>query len=217
MDYIQNFKINRVIKYLIWSDLVFWSGWGLLSPIFAVFVVEKIKGGNVAIVGIATAIYWILKSLLRVPISVFLDNRKGEEDDFWFLFFGLILASLVPFGYLMASFPAHIYILQILYAIGMAMALSGWTAIFTRHIDQGKEATEWALDATSVGLGIGISGAIGGLIASSFGFNFLFVLVGISGIFSAILLLLILKVISPRSLKKGMVFSLKEIFQKERK
>jgi MFS family permease len=205
---------NAVIKYLILSDFVFWSGWGLLAPIFAVFVVEKIQGGSLAVVGLASGIYWVLKSLLRIPVSVLLDSRKGEEDDFWFLFFGLILSSLVPFGYLMAKYPFHIYLLQTLQAVAMSMAFSGWTAIFTRHIDQGKEATEWGLDATFVGLGIGISGILGGLIANSFGFQAVFVLVGILGLLSAFLLLGILKLISPRSLKKGIIFSFKELFEK---
>jgi predicted MFS family arabinose efflux permease len=206
---------NKVIKYLIFSDFVFWSGWGLISPIFAVFVVEKIQGGTLAVVGLASGIYWVLKSLLRIPIGIFLDSRKGEEDDFWFLFFGLILSSLVPFGYLMAKYPFHIYLLQSLHAIAMAMTFSGWAAIFTRHIDQGKEATEWGLDATFVGLGIGISGILGGLIASAFGFQAVFVLVGILGLVSAFSLLGILKLISPRSLKKGLIFSFKEIFEKK--
>jgi MFS family permease len=206
---------NEVIKYLILSDFVFWSGWGLISPIFAVFVVEKIQGGTLAVVGLASGIYWVLKSLLRIPIGIFLDSRKGEEDDFWFLFFGLILSSLVPFGYLMAKYPFHIYLLQSLQAIAMAMTFSGWTAIFTRHIDPGKEATEWGLDATFVGLGIGISGILGGLIANAFGFQAVFVLVGILGLVSAFLLLGILKLVSPRSLKKGLIFSFKEIFEKK--
>jgi len=207
--------VNKVIKILILSDLIFWSGWGLISPIFAVFIVEKIQGGNVAVVGMATAIYWILKSFLRIPIGIFLDNRPGEEDDFWFLFFGLIITSLVPFGYLMSAYPWHIYLLQILFAIGMAMALAGASAIFTRHINKGKEATEWGLDATLVGLGIGIAGALGGLIAASFGFGVLFVLVGISGIISAVVLISILKLLSPRAAGKGMIFSFKELFHKE--
>jgi len=207
-------KVNKVIKYLILSDLLFWSGWGLISPIFAVFVVEKIQGGTLAVVGLASGIYWVLKSLLRIPIGIFLDSRKGEEDDFWFLFFGLVFSSLVAFGYLMAKYPFHIYLLQSLQAIAMAMTFSGWTAIFTRHIDSGKEATEWGLDATFVGLGIGISGILGGLIASAFGFQAVFVLVGIFGLFSAFSLLGILKLISPRSLKKGLIFSFKEVFEK---
>jgi MFS family permease len=209
-------KINRVIKYLILADFIFWSGWGLLSPIFAVFVIKNIEGGSLSVIGLASGIYWILKSLLRIPIGIFLDSRRGEEDDFWFLFFGLVLSSLVPFGYLMAKYPWHIYLLQSLQAFGMAMALSGWTAIFTRHIDQGKEATEWGLDATFVGLGIGISGIFGGMIAQIFGFKTIFVLVGISGLLAASLLFGILKIISPRSLKKGLIFSLREIFFQEK-
>ena len=114
MKYSIEIKLNQVIKILIISDLIFYSGWGLISPIFAVFVVDEIKGGTVAVVGMATAIYWILKSLLRIPIGLFLDSRQGEEDDFWFLFFGLIIASLTPFGYLMATYPWHIYLLQII-------------------------------------------------------------------------------------------------------
>lgn len=210
------FKINSVIKYLIFSDLIFWSGWGLLSPIFGVFLIKNIQGANLGMIGLASAIYWILKSLLRIPIGIFLDSRKGEEDDFWFLFFGLIFTSLVPFGYLIAQACWHIYLLQILQAFGMAMTLSGWTAIFSRHLDEGKEATEWGLDATLVGLGIGISGALGGMIAQVFGFKVIFVLVGSLGILSALVLLGILKIISPRSLKKGLIFSLREIFQQEK-
>lgn len=210
-------SINKVIKVLILSDLIFWSGWGLVSPIFAVFVLEKIQGGTVAVVGVATAIYWILKSLLRIPIGIFLDSRPSEEDDFWFLFFGLIITSLVPFGYLMARYPWHIYLLQILFAIGMAMALAGSSAIFTRHIEKGKEATEWGLEATSVGLGIGIAGGLGGLLVASFGFGIVFILVGILGIISAFILFSILKFLSPRSSGKGIIFNFKELFHKEKK
>lgn len=209
-------KINRVIKTLILVDLCFWSGWGLLSPIFAIFIIQNIENSSLSVIGLSSAIYWILKSFLRIPIGIFLDSRKGEEDDFWFLFFGLTLSSLVPFGYLMAKYPYHIYLLQSLQAVGMAMAFSGWTAIFTRHIDEGKEATEWGIDATMVGFGIGISGILGSIIAQIFGFKTLFILVGILGIIAAAFLLGILNIISPRSFKKGLIFSLREIFFQEK-
>lgn len=212
-----NIKINKIIKYLIWSDVAFWSGWGLVSPIFAVFIVEKIQGGTVTVVGISTAVYWILKSLLRIPIGMFLDTHDGEEDDFWFLFFGLVLSALVPFGFLMAYLPWHLYFLQAIFAVAGAMTFSGWQAIFTRHIDKGKEATDWGVDATLVGLGIGVAGGLGGFMVAKFGFNFIFVLVGLLGLLAAILPLFILKLISSRKLQRGVIFSLKEIFQKESK
>jgi len=64
---------NKVIKYLVLSDLAFWSGWGLLTPIFAIFVVNRITGGSVFVVGMASAVFWIARSLFRVPIGILLD------------------------------------------------------------------------------------------------------------------------------------------------
>lgn len=209
-------KFNRIVKYLVLSDLIFWAGWGLISPVFAIFIIDKIEGGTAFVVGIAAAIYWILKSLLRIPIGMFLDTRPGERDDYWFLTVGLFIAALIPFGFIFAKFPWHIYSLQAIYAVAMAMSLSGWSAIFTRHIDKGKEATEWGLDATSVGLGIGISGAIGGWAVTQFGFGPVFIIVGILGIIGAILLLGLKNEIKG-VFDHGLHFSFKEIFQKEEK
>jgi len=47
-------KVNKIIKYLLLSDLVFWTGWGLVSPILAIYVVRQIAGGTELVVGIAT-------------------------------------------------------------------------------------------------------------------------------------------------------------------
>ncbi len=207
-------KINNVVKYLVLSDLIFFSGWGLITPIFAIFIVNNIQGGSVFVVGIASAIYWIIKSLLRVPFGMILDGHKGEKDDYFFLVVGLFIASLIPFGYIFCKFPWHVYILQAIYGVGLAMSLSGWCAIFTRHIDKGKEATEWGLDATSIGLGTGISAAIGGWAVTKFGFNPVFIVVGILGLLGVILLLGIRNNIKG-VFNNGHVLNLKEIFHKK--
>jgi len=211
-----NLKINRIIKYLVLSDLVFYAGWGLITPIFAIFIVEKIEGGNALVAGLASAIYSILMASLRIPFGMFLDSRPGEKDDYWFLTVGLFIASLVPFGFIFSKIPWHIYLLQAVHAIGMAMTLSAWPAIFTRHIDKGKESTEWGLDATSIGLAAGLTGAIGGWAVTQFGFNPVFTAVGIMGLIGAVLLFALKNDIKG-VFDHGTRFSLKEIFQKEEK
>ncbi len=209
-------KINRIIKYLVLSDLVFWTGWGLVTPVFAIFIIERVEGGNALVVGVAAAIYWILKSLLRIPIGIFLDTCPGERDDYWFLVTGLFIAALTSFGFIWAFLPLHVYLLQAVYAVAMAMSLSGWAAIFTRHIDKGREATEWGLDATLLGLGVGISGAIGGWAVTQFGFNPVFITVGVLGLIGASLLLAIRNDIKGM-FGHGLHFSLKDVFYKEKK
>jgi MFS family permease len=186
-------RINRVVKLLIASDFVIYASFGFVIPIFAIFITDHIKGGNLAVVGFAAAIYWILKSLLQIPFARLLDKYRGEKDDFYFLVIGSFIAALVPFGYLISQLPWHIYTLQVIYAVGMAMAYPAWCAIFTRHIDKGREAFEWGLDSTALGLGAGITGAVGGVLATYFGFNALFILMGILLLLGTVLLIFVRK------------------------
>ncbi len=207
---------NRVIKYLILSDLAFWTGWGLITPIFAIFIVERIEGGNAFVVGIASATYWITKSLLRVPIGVFLDACPSERDDYFSLVAGLFIAALVPFGLIFVTTPLSLYIMQGFHGLGLALSLAGWTAIFTRHIDKGKEATEWSLNATSIGLGTGAAGAIGGWAVTRFGFTPVLLVVGILGLIGVVLLFGLKNQIKG-VFDHGFHFSFKDVFQREEK
>ena len=195
-------SINKVIKIFITSDLFLNWGWGLLGPVFAIFIVKNIAAGNVAqgaeIAGFAALTYWMVKSSLQIPVGKYLDKNHGEKDDFWFMVLGTFLVGLVPLGYLISSLPWHIYGLQALHGIAMALVVPSWSAMFTRHIDKGKEAFEWGTRSTIIGFAIGIAGAIGGILVAILGFKIIFIMVGTFSIISAALLLLIYKEIAPR-------------------
>lgn len=196
-------SINKVIKVLIFSDILLLSGFGFIAPIFAIFIAQRIIIGDTAeaakVAGFAMAIYWGVKSIIQIPIGKYLDKNHGEKDDLYFVIIGNVLAAMAAFGYIFSSLPWHIYLLKGLYSVGMAMNIPGWTAIFTRHIDKGKEAFEWATRSTFIGIGAGVSGALGGIIASQFGFNILFASVGVFVLASAFLPFLIYKDIVPKN------------------
>jgi len=187
--------VNKITKVLIISDFFLNLGWGLLAPVFAIFILENIATQSVSeaakVAGFAALSYWITKSLLEIPIGRFLDKKHGEKDDFWFMVIGTFITALVPIGYLFSSAPWHIYFFQVIHAMGMAMTLPSWLAIFTRHIDKGKEAFEWGMETTSIGAGAGIAGGLGGVMAGVFGFNTLFIFVSVFTLLSAALLLLV--------------------------
>ena len=195
-------KVNKIIKVLIVSDFFLQAAWGFLLPVFAIFILEDIAVKDIAhaaeIAGFAAFVYWVTKSILQIPISSYLDDRHGEKDDYWFMVFGLFIASIAPFGFLFSFLPWHIYMLQVLHAIGMALFVPSWNAIFTRHIDKGKEAFEWGMDSTFLGVGTGITGALGGMMVVLFGFKMIFVFAGLLNLVAAFLLLTIHKRILPR-------------------
>jgi len=176
-------KINNLIKILTFSDVIVVSGWGLVNPLFAVFVNQQIKGGNLELIGLATAVYWVARSVLQLPFARLIDSIKGEIDDFVLMATGSFLMSLVPFLYIFATSGIHILLLQGLLGFASAMVSPGWLAIFTRHIDRNIEAEEWGLYNAMVGLGGALTSALGGFLAESLGFRPLFLLVGIISVF----------------------------------
>lgn len=183
--------INKVIRILIASDFLLQSGWGMIGPIFAIFLINQIAGGNLRIVGFAASIYWLTKSAVQPFIAKYLDKNHGEKDDFKFLVLGMYVANLMPLGYIFSTEPWHIFSLEIIRALAMACVVPTWAGIFTRHIDQGKEAFSWSLESTGIGIAAGTAGALGGMIASVLGFRIVFVLVSFFGILAASSLLLI--------------------------
>ncbi len=183
--------LNKIIKTLILSDFLLQSGWGLIGPIFAIFITQQIQGGNLAVVGLIAATYWFAKSAVQPFIAHFLDVKKGEKDDFKFLVFGLFLANLVPLGYIFVSQLWHIFFLEIIRGLCMACVVPSWAGIFTRHINKGWEAFSWSIESTGVGLAAAFAAAFGGILATFLGFKVVFVLVSFFGLMSSFLLLLI--------------------------
>jgi len=167
--------MNSVIRFLILSDLVWNGAVGLLGPIFALFVVDFVKGANPAVVGAAATIYLVTKSLLQVPAASIIDRIRGEKDDFWILFIGSVLAGLMPLSYLLVHTPLQLYIVQFLYGACVAFTFPSYMAIFTRHIDREKEGTEWGIYFTLNDLSAAVTATVGGVLAQTVGFHNLIV------------------------------------------
>jgi len=82
--------ISRVIKILTLSDILMMGGFGLVSPIFAVFITDTISGGTLGVAGIAITIYLLTKSIGQLFAAEIIDKIKGEMDDFWSVSIGSI-------------------------------------------------------------------------------------------------------------------------------
>jgi MFS family permease len=180
-------SVNKIIRVLVLGDIMFFSAYGLINPIFAVFITNQVAGATIATAGFAVTISLLVRALLQMPIARYIDRRKGEKDDFIFMVAGSTLISIVPFVYFFVVTPLHLYIAQAVLGVGGALANPGWYAIFTRHIDKNKEGTEWTLETTGVALAAAGTATIGGLLAQRFGFHNLFLIVGIASLLGLVI------------------------------
>lgn len=193
-------NINKVVQILVVVDFFFNSAFASFAPIFAIFITGQIAGGSASVAGLAAATYWVVKSIFQLPIARFLDKTDGEYDDFWAMFFGYLLASLVPFAYLFATEAWHIYLIQGFFGFVMAWAVPSWYAIFTRHVDRWRISFEWSLQSVfAVGLATAGAAALGGYIVEKFDFQTLFIAAGIVSVGGSLALLRLRRHLLPAS------------------
>ncbi len=195
-----NIKVGRLVKYFILSDLALLAGWGLIEPVFSVFIIQKIIGATLVTVGISAAIYWILRSVLQLPLANYLDRIPGEKDDFHALILGLLIASFSAILFSFVTEAWQLYLVQALHALGFALYAASWPAIFSRHLDKDRVSFDWALDNTAVAISSGISGFFGGVVANWLGFNTVFILAGLLSALAAGILIMAPELIFPKGI-----------------
>lgn len=184
-------KINKIIKILASADIIYQTGAGFVSPVFAVFLVESISRGAITIVGIATAVYWITKSIIRIPVAYLLDKKRGEYDDFYSMIAGFFIMTVCTFLFIFAKTPMHIYIIQFFSGIGGAFAFTPWYGFFSRHLDRLHVNLEWSAEISLCGFAIATAGLLSGLIVDKYGFAPIFIIGGIFSLLGTLLLLLL--------------------------
>lgn len=183
-----NFSFNRVVKRFIIADLMLWAGWGLIAPVFAIFVLGQVQGATIVTLGIAAALYWILKSIVQIPVALTIDRTPSEKDDYLVLVISLMLGGLTAFSFILVREVWQLYVVEALHAVSFGLYIPSWSGIFARHLDKSHRALEFSLDSAAVGIAMGITGLIGGVIAQNFGFSAIFFIASLLCFISAIII-----------------------------
>ncbi len=168
--------MNIKLKLLILSDVLMISSFGLIAPIFAIFIQDNIVGGSLVNAGIAISIFWIVRSVAQLPLSRYLIDKNKHQTHL--LLFGTFLIILVPFIYLGAGHISTIFVAQTIYGLGTALAYPAWFSLFITYMDKRHKGFEYSIWNTGMGLGVALSAFLGANIAESLGFKVLFFVIG---------------------------------------
>jgi len=176
--YPSHFKLNKIVEAFIISETFFWSAWNFVTPIFAIFVVTSIKGGNVQIAASAFSICLIARVVLEIIAGKYLSN-KTDKNKLLLTILGMILMSIAYVGFAFSHSILLLFLFYILIGAGFGLASPGKYSLFTDNIDKEKATTEWSMYDAITLIGIALATALGGFIASLYGFTFLFILASI--------------------------------------
>ena len=185
----KDWKIGTLVRRFVLLDLLLWGGWGLITPILAVFILKDIEETTILTVGITSAIYWLVNAVTQLVSAGFIDEQRGEQDDARVLAVGLFLGSLAAFSFLLVENTWHLFLVAALQGVAFGLYSPAWTAIFSRHLHDGHYALDWSLDRTSIAVFSAITAVAGGAIAEFFGFDMIFGLAGVLSFLSCVVVL----------------------------
>ena len=174
--------MNIKLKLLLYASVFGNFSSGLLGPIYALFV-QNI-GGNVMVASISFAIYTAVFALLTTFIGKLEDTKFNKEETVFIGYLILIIGNLL---FLFVQRALHLYLVQILMGIGVAIVAPAWEALYSLALDKGKESSEWSYWNMGTGLAISIAAFLGGMTVSYFGFKLLFIIMAAFHLISAVI------------------------------
>ena len=167
--------MDKTLKLLTLSDISIYSGFGLISPILAIFIKDNLIGGTLFAAGLASAIFLITHAILQIIFA----ETFSSKDRRWMLIFGTVLIALVPLGYIFSTAMWHIFIVQFIYGVGAGFAYPSWYSLFSSHIEKKQSGFQWSVYNSCVSIGTGITAAVGAWLAQIIGFRWVFAITGI--------------------------------------
>ncbi|HLD80497.1 MAG TPA: MFS transporter [archaeon] len=163
--------MHKQIKYLILINAVFVFALNMFAPLYAIFVQGITK--DIVHVGGVWGFYIISVGVFTYFISKWEDKLKYAD---LFLLLGFALRALGWGGYLVAATLGHVYLIQLVLALGEAFGTPAYNAMFAKYLDKGRFASEYGLQTSIHSFVIGGASVIGALIVSEYGFKALFAL-----------------------------------------
>jgi MFS family permease len=162
---------NKPLKILVATNAIILTAAAMFGPIYALFVEEI--GGNLMDASLTGAIFALAAGVTVLISGKLSDKIKHPER---VVIFGYLVMGLGFLLYTTVSSIWALFAIQALIGFGEAVYSPPFDALYSKNLNQKKAGSQWALWESMNYFTIVIGAAFGGLIATTLGFNALFVI-----------------------------------------
>lgn len=179
---------NKALRILlITNGLVLLAG-AMLGPIYAIFV-ENI-GGDLLDASLTGGIFALAAGVTTLFAGKYADKIKRDEK---IVAAGYVIMGIGFFLYLFVNSIWFLFGVQILTGFAEAFYSPAFDALYSKHLTKNKAGRQWGAWEALNYFSTAIGAAIGGIIASIFGFHAIFIIMGILCFTSAAFILYVEK------------------------
>lgn len=168
------FQVNPLVRAFILAEMMIWSSWNLIQPIFALYAIT-IPGGNIETAASAFSVHLIVRVFGELISGRILTDR-GELAKFCMAILGILIWAISYLGFAFTTNMIYVFIFYGVAGLGIGLATPAKNSLFSSHIDKEKDAMEWGMMDATVFFCISLASLLGGFIASKYGFRPVFFL-----------------------------------------
>lgn len=174
-------KINKSLRVLFVLNSIFVFAGSLLGPLYAIYV-QGIDDKIIS-VSFSWAVFMLSSTIFMYFTRKYGDKIKEQE---YLLAGGFLMRGLAWFGYTLVTSFSGLVVIQVMLGLGEALGTPAWNAIFAKHLDKKKEIREYS--SWNIVSNLMVAGATigGGLVVTIWGFNWLFVTMGLLALVSLV-------------------------------
>lgn len=176
-----NIIFNRAIRILLGVNAAVLFAGAMLSPIYAIYV-EKI-GGSLLDASIAGGIFAFVTGVVSLISGHYTDKVKQNE---LIIALGFFILGLGYFFYLFVNSVLSLFCVQVVIGFGQAISSPSYDAVYSKHLDGRKSGRQWAAWEAMAYITTAIGAIAGGIVATKFGFNAIFVIMSSLSLLSAL-------------------------------
>lgn len=163
---IPKLNISKVIWFLTASDIMVWGTASIAAPLVAVYLTTKFGDATVQYIGVATAIYFLVRGLSQIPLGIITDRIKSDIDEITLLVVGSVIMG-TPYLFLpLVSEPWHYFLIQAFIGLGASLNLNNWRKLFAKNLNKNKEGQTYGFYETIMSLSTALFGFVGGYISN---------------------------------------------------
>ncbi len=170
----KRFLFNKALRILIITNAMVLVAGAMLGPIYALFVEEV--GGSLLDASITGGIFALAAGLTTLLAGTFADKIRHDEK---IVAFGYMVMGIGFFMYLFVNSIWFLFLVQVVIGFGEAIYAPAFDALYSLHITEKKAGREWGAWESMNYFTIAIGAVVGGLLVSNFGFNIIFIAMGL--------------------------------------
>lgn len=168
-------RVNPIVKAFIISECFYVSGWNLIIPLFAVFVVENVTQGSIETAAAGMSTYLIIRVIFELITGRYF-SKVSESIKLFVIITGLIIMSVAFAGFAFSTNIVQVFIFYIILGVGVGLFMPTKNSVFSVHLDKNKETTEWSIADATAAISMALATALGGFVAANYGFRTLFLI-----------------------------------------